>query len=200
VGGLATDYCVKCTVLDALKFGFQVRVLMDGIKGVNVKPKDSEMAIRQMMNRGAKKMTLTKLSASMAKQEGETCDHVGIFTSNMKRSANFYMKMLGFKREKEDVFTRSLMKKALGMNSDCMMIRLVSGDVRLELFQPISIRLAKRLNNTSGYNHWGYRVGDKKKFVRRLRRKGVPIIEVRRNEHTVFFIKDPDGNRVEIRG
>ena len=199
VGGLATDYCVKYTVLDALKLGFKVKLLIDGIRGVNLKPRDSEAAIREMMKHGAKKMTLTKLSASVAERRSETCDHIGLFTPNVTRLADFYVNTLGFKREKEGVFTKSIMKKALGINSDCMTIRLISGDVRLELFQPTSVRLAQRFTCTAGYNHWGYQVGDRKKFVRRLKRKGVPIIEVQRNDHMVYFVKDPDGNRIEVR-
>lgn len=62
VGGLATDYCVKSSVLDALKLGFKVKLLIDGIKGVNLKPKDSEQAIEEMVSRGAEKMTLEELS------------------------------------------------------------------------------------------------------------------------------------------
>lgn len=64
VGGLATDYCVKSSVLDALKFGFKVKLLIDTIKGVNIKPKDSEQAIEEMVSRGAEKMTLEKLPFS----------------------------------------------------------------------------------------------------------------------------------------
>jgi len=55
VGGLATDYCVKSTVLDALNCGFETVLLLDAIKGVDVNPGDSERAIREMLNRGAKK-------------------------------------------------------------------------------------------------------------------------------------------------
>mgnify|MGYP001032085348 CR=1 FL=1 len=62
VGGLATDYCVKSSVLDALKSGLKVNLLIDAIKGVNIKPKDSEDAIEEMVGRGAKKMTFEKLS------------------------------------------------------------------------------------------------------------------------------------------
>ena len=58
VGGLATDYCVKLSVLDALKRGFKVKILMDAIKGVNIKPKDSQEAIEQMLKHGAQKITL----------------------------------------------------------------------------------------------------------------------------------------------
>jgi nicotinamidase/pyrazinamidase len=61
VGGLATDYCVKETVLDALKFGFKVYHLDDASKGVNVKPEDSDEALREMVSKGAKQITLSEL-------------------------------------------------------------------------------------------------------------------------------------------
>jgi len=41
VGGLATDYCVKHTVLDALRLGFEVKALADAMRAVNVKPDDA---------------------------------------------------------------------------------------------------------------------------------------------------------------
>ncbi|MBO3757962.1 MAG: bifunctional nicotinamidase/pyrazinamidase [Thermoproteota archaeon] len=53
VGGLATDYCVKNTVLDALKLNFKTYLLVDAIRGVNVNPKDSEFAIDEMKKKGA---------------------------------------------------------------------------------------------------------------------------------------------------
>jgi nicotinamidase/pyrazinamidase len=68
VGGLATDYCVKWSVLDALKFGFKVALLTDAIKGVDLKPRDSEAAIEEMVNLGAKKMTFEKLSRMLAEE------------------------------------------------------------------------------------------------------------------------------------
>lgn len=55
VGGLATDYCVKESVLDALDSGFEVSLLVDAIKGV--KGKTSLEAIEKMAEKGAVKMT-----------------------------------------------------------------------------------------------------------------------------------------------
>ena len=52
VGGLATDYCVLNTVLDALRLGFETFLLKDAIKGVNVRPNDSERAIKEMRSKG----------------------------------------------------------------------------------------------------------------------------------------------------
>jgi nicotinamidase/pyrazinamidase len=53
VGGLATDYCVKHTVLDGLKEGLEVVLLTDSVRGVNLKPGDSASAIEEMLRAGA---------------------------------------------------------------------------------------------------------------------------------------------------
>jgi nicotinamidase/pyrazinamidase len=58
IAGLATDYCVRFTTADAIKSGFKVKVLADAIKGVNLKPGDSEEAIEEMVKNGATMITL----------------------------------------------------------------------------------------------------------------------------------------------
>ena len=53
VGGLATDYCVKQTVLSGIKFGFAVNLLTDAIRGVELAAGDSHRAIEEMFQAGA---------------------------------------------------------------------------------------------------------------------------------------------------
>ena len=53
VGGLATDYCVKNTVLDALQNGFKVKALKNAMRAVDLQPGDGERAIEEMRNAGA---------------------------------------------------------------------------------------------------------------------------------------------------
>lgn len=53
VGGLATDYCVKFTVLDALKEGFKVHVIKKACRGVNLQAGDCDRAFEEMASAGA---------------------------------------------------------------------------------------------------------------------------------------------------
>jgi nicotinamidase/pyrazinamidase len=54
VGGLATDYCVKHSVLDARRAGIDVTVLADAIAGVDLRAGDSARALEEMRAAGAK--------------------------------------------------------------------------------------------------------------------------------------------------
>ncbi|MDQ6898713.1 MAG: nicotinamidase [Candidatus Dormibacteraeota bacterium] len=53
VGGLATDYCVRSSVLDARRQGFEVGVLADAVGAVDVKPGDGERALTELVAAGA---------------------------------------------------------------------------------------------------------------------------------------------------
>jgi nicotinamidase/pyrazinamidase len=70
VAGLATDYCVKATVLDALAQGFEATLLVDAVRGVNVRTHDSEEAITEMVRAGASMSTLERLEQALARLKG----------------------------------------------------------------------------------------------------------------------------------
>lgn len=61
VGGLATDYCVKNTVLDACRLGFETYLLTDTIRGIDVRKGDSEKAVKEMKKAGAIPVTLQEV-------------------------------------------------------------------------------------------------------------------------------------------
>lgn len=63
IAGLATDYCVKMTVLDAKKLGIKTTVVKEGIRAVNVKPEDGANAIAEMQNAGTQMLSLNEIMA-----------------------------------------------------------------------------------------------------------------------------------------
>jgi nicotinamidase/pyrazinamidase len=61
VAGLATDYCVKQTALDATAAGFEVVVLTDAVRAVNVSPGDDQRALDEMAAAGVRMATTADL-------------------------------------------------------------------------------------------------------------------------------------------
>lgn len=57
VMGLATDYCVRATVLDALSLGFDVSLVVDGCRAVDLAEGDGDRAVREMTDAGARVVT-----------------------------------------------------------------------------------------------------------------------------------------------
>jgi nicotinamidase/pyrazinamidase len=64
VVGLATDYCVKATVLDGIKHGYEVYAVTDAMRAVNVAPDDGARALKEMESAGAHLVTSDQILAS----------------------------------------------------------------------------------------------------------------------------------------
>jgi nicotinamidase/pyrazinamidase len=68
VVGLATDYCVRASAIDAARLGFETTVVTDAIRAVEVEPGDGDRALEEMSAAGAKLATSDQLlSATRAK-------------------------------------------------------------------------------------------------------------------------------------
>jgi len=65
VTGLATDYCVRASAIDACREGFDTTVVEDAIRAVNVDPDDGERAIADMKQAGAKVATSEEVLAGV---------------------------------------------------------------------------------------------------------------------------------------
>jgi nicotinamidase/pyrazinamidase len=61
VVGLATDYCVKATALDARKLGLGVDIVVEGVRGVDASPGDAEKALEIMKSEGCRILALKEI-------------------------------------------------------------------------------------------------------------------------------------------
>ena len=111
----------------------------------------------------------------------------------------FYIHVLKFELGKESTLAKSLVKDIFGIAADCRFVKLHKNGFMVEIFQPLSPEFQARVAGQVGMNHWGYCVADRSIFVEKLRREGLPVIEIDRNGRSAYFLVDPDGNRIEIR-
>jgi nicotinamidase/pyrazinamidase len=63
VCGLATDYCVKFTALDAVALGFRTCLIADASRGVNLQPRDVEAALAEMQKSGVRILNSAELGS-----------------------------------------------------------------------------------------------------------------------------------------
>jgi nicotinamidase/pyrazinamidase len=66
--GLATDYCVLYSALDALELGYRVAVIEDGCRGVNVQVDDCAQAMQKIIDSGGRKVTAKALAQKQGKK------------------------------------------------------------------------------------------------------------------------------------
>ncbi len=67
VMGVATDYCVRATVIDALRDGFTVALIVDGCRGVELQVGDVDRAIASMRDAGAEMTTSQRIGKSFTR-------------------------------------------------------------------------------------------------------------------------------------
>jgi nicotinamidase/pyrazinamidase len=65
VGGLATEYCVRASVLDGLRQGLDVVVLLDAVRGIDVQDGDVARALDEMLRAGARTTTLNTIDQEL---------------------------------------------------------------------------------------------------------------------------------------
>lgn len=63
IAGLATDYCVKATALDARQLGFDTYVILDAVRGVELAPGDCDRALEEMRQAGVAIIEATDVQA-----------------------------------------------------------------------------------------------------------------------------------------
>ncbi|PSJ16129.1 isochorismatase family protein [Nitrosomonas supralitoralis] len=62
-GGIATEYCIRHTVKDALQLGYSVVLLEDAIQAINRQPHDGALALQDMIDHGVRLIHFQELAA-----------------------------------------------------------------------------------------------------------------------------------------
>jgi nicotinamidase/pyrazinamidase len=95
VCGLATDYCVRFTALDAVKLGFRASVIEDACRGVSLRPGDVAEAIAEVKRAGAKVVQSADVLGDVASEAERTTLHRGKFLALIREGHWEYAERIG---------------------------------------------------------------------------------------------------------
>ena len=127
-----------------------------------------------------------------------TCNHIGLFSFQPEELTAFYVDKLGFERGESRFLSKDLMSLIFTVPANGRMTKLFLGEISLEVFSLEGGDLKSRTVDTSGYNHWGLTVEDKEIFCAKAEERGAEVIKVADKDRFIYFIKDPEGNLIEV--
>ena len=127
-----------------------------------------------------------------------TCNHIGLFSFQPEELTAFYVDKLGFEQGESRFLSKDLISLIFTVPANGRMTKLFFGEITLEVFSLEGGGLKSRTVDTSGYNHWGLTVEDKEKFCAEAEERGAEVIKVAVKDRFIYFIKDPEGNLIEV--
>ena len=127
------------------------------------------------------------------------CHHLGLFVHDLERMTRFYVQRLGFSLDRDYTVEKEMMQKIFALNSACRIRYLNLRGFGMELFCFYEIKLNRLQPKQPGLNHWTLLVEDKDKFCRDLEKKRIKIIKIPKPHGFTYFIRDPEGNLIEVK-
>ena len=126
--------------------------------------------------------------------------HIGLWVTDLDRSSRFYCHVLGFEKQVSYQVSATIVHHIFGQDTACTVEVYRRDGVALELFQPDrKMQVQGPVPLIPGINHFGLEVADKLAFCQEVREKGAQVIEIAREDHQVYFVRDPDGILIEIK-
>lgn len=126
--------------------------------------------------------------------------HVGLWVKDLARAGRFYQQVMGFEKQYGYHAPTDMVRQIFGRDTACDVAVYRREEVTLELFHPDQkMADSEAIPLIPAINHFALKVPDKRAFCREAQGKGAQVIEVTREAHCVYFIRDPEGILIEIK-
>ena len=120
--------------------------------------------------------------------------HVALVCSSEKRCDKFYKNLLGLKKTGKKNIPSTLSKQIFNIDSEYKIINYANNAVHFEIFiSSAKNQMEKKID------HVCLEVGDAKTFLDRCRSSGITINQIEKDDKSLIFIRDDDGNLFEIK-
>lgn len=126
-------------------------------------------------------------------------NHIGLITRKPQTLIEYYTMVLGFTKGESRSLSPEMMEAIFGIPSEGKMTKLHFGKVVLEIFSCEADLKDKDIFGC-GYNHWGLSVMDKEAFIKDKEAAGANVTRIKYKDRYIYFLKDPDGNLIEVFG
>jgi catechol 2,3-dioxygenase-like lactoylglutathione lyase family enzyme len=121
-------------------------------------------------------------------------DHVGIVNKDEGSADHFYRDLLGLEKIRESSVSPELAEQLFSFRKEIKMLVYGKDDLKVEIFIIPGFMLP-----APAVPHFCLMVPDPPRFLEKAKGEGVKVIAAQRGEHTVYFVEDFSGNRVELK-
>ena len=120
--------------------------------------------------------------------------HIGIHSSSIENAIKFYKELLGFIIAYEFDVESELAEKIFGIDSDFHVLMFEQNELFIEVF--ISQKFSEEKKTI---NHFCIEIKNRDNFIAKCRLNTVDVISIDRGDRVTIFIKDYDGNLIEVK-
>ena len=120
-------------------------------------------------------------------------NHVGIINKSEEKAVSFYHGLLGFKKTREFIVSSELSEQLFSASWEIKVLVFERDNIKLEVFICPECR-----QPFPDYSHIGFLLDDFHAIKEKAQKMGVLIVG-RKDEKTVYFLKDLSGNLIEIK-
>jgi catechol 2,3-dioxygenase-like lactoylglutathione lyase family enzyme len=120
--------------------------------------------------------------------------HVGIFNKDEHQAVAFYHDFLGMEKEREYVVTPELSQQLFSVDRETKVVTFAKGNVKVEVFLCTEFDLPR-----PNMPHFCLYLENFSEVLESARSSGIDVISGKKEDKTVYFLKDLSGNMIEIK-
>ncbi|NIO04379.1 MAG: hypothetical protein GTN74_07100 [Proteobacteria bacterium] len=120
--------------------------------------------------------------------------HIALVCRSEESSDRFYQDLLGFEKIRSSIVSEELSRGFFGFDSSFRAMTYTKDRMTFEVFV-----IEEAVGMGPRFNHVGFEVEDRAKFLEKCREMHVEIVEIPKGERIITMIKDFDGNLFEIK-
>ncbi len=125
-------------------------------------------------------------------------NHIGLFVKDFEPMLKFYEEIFSFKKHHSFSVEPKNIKELFGIDCSAEAWVLETENLRLELIKLSHIITEVKEKLQYGYHHLAIKTDNPDTIIKKAKKYGTPIVQTYKGDHMIYFVKDPEGNSIEV--